>query len=92
MSVVQLHQPKPREEVVSTLRRIADELENGALEWPVTTAVLICGHSDAEIPMGDGTFAEQNYWTTYAMGPRSSSFTVRGLVASAMRQWNHGDD
>jgi hypothetical protein len=92
LKVVQLHQPKPCEDVVTTLRRIADQVEAGELGWPVTTAVLICGHTDSEVPMDDGALAEQAYWTTYAMGPRTSSFTVRGLVTSAMRRWNHDDD
>lgn len=92
MNVVQLHAPKPSEEVVATLRRIAADIESGSLEWPVTTAVLICGHSDSEAPCSDGSLREQSYWTTYAMGARSSTFAVRGLVASAMRNWNHDDD
>lgn len=92
MTVLKLHQPKPTNDVVRTLRRIADEIEAGELEWPVTTAVLIVGHSDAEVPIAGGELRQQSYWTTYGMGPRSDSFTVRGLVASAMRQWNHGDD
>lgn len=90
-NVLQLHKSVPADEVVGTLRRIADDIEAGKIDWPVTTAVLICGHTDAEIPCGDGSMAEHSYWTTYAMGPRTESFTVRGLVASAMRRWNHDD-
>lgn len=91
MSVVQLLRPKPCGDVVTTLRKIADDIEAGKFDWPVTTAVLICGHTDAEVPVGDDTLAEQSYWTTFATGPRTDSFTVRGLVQSAMRRWNHDD-
>jgi hypothetical protein len=88
-NVLQLHKSVPADEVVGTLRRIADDIEGGSLEWPVTTAVLICGHTDGEVTLSDGSLAEESYWTTYVMGPRTSTFTVRGLVASAMRKWNH---
>lgn len=91
MSVLALHKPAPCQDVVATLRRIADDIEGGELHYPVTTAVLIVGHADAERPMPDGALAEQSYWTTYAMGPRTGTFTVCGLVASAMRHWNYDE-
>ncbi len=90
-NVVALHPGKPADDVPATLRRIADEIEGDAIGWPVTTAIVILGHSDAEVPVGDGELAERSYWTTFAAGPRTSTFTVRGLVASAMRQWNFDD-
>lgn len=91
MSVVSLYPGKPADDVAATLRRIADEVEGGEFSWPVTTACLILGYTDAEIRMGGDLLAEQSYWTTYAMGPRTDNFTVRGLVSSAMRQWNYDD-
>lgn len=91
-SVVQLHQKRPCDDVSATLRRIADQIEAGDIDWPVTTAVLILGHTDAETRVDDGALAEQSYWTTFAMGPRCGTFTVRGLVSSAIRQWNFNDD
>lgn len=92
MNVIALHQAKPADDVSATLRRIADEVEAGEIEWPVTTAVVILGHTDAEVPQADGSLAERSYWATYAAGPRTGTFTVRGLVASAMRGWNYDDD
>lgn len=91
-NVVALRQARPCSNIPATLRRIADEIEADELGWPVTTAVLILGHTDAETSTApDGSYGEQNYWTTFAAGPRTSTFTVRGLVASAMRNWNHDD-
>ena len=91
-AVVQLHPGKPADDVCATLRRIADQIEGKEIGWPVTTAVLILGHTDTETPVGNGDLSEQSYWTTFACGPRTSTFTVRGLVASAMRQWNYDDE
>lgn len=88
MSVLQLHKPAPCEDVVSTLRRIADDIEAGKHgDWPVTTAVVVLGHSDAETNDGDNRL-QRSYWDTYGAGPRCDSFTVRGLLATVISRWN----
>lgn len=90
-AVVQLHQPRAIDDVPATLRRIADEIEAGELDWPVTTAVVLLGHTDSERPASDGVLMQNNYWSTYGAGPRCDTFTVRGLMATALREWGHGE-
>lgn len=92
MSVVALHKPRPCEEVPATLRRIADEIDSGEYDWPITTAVLILGHTDAELPNGDGDLTQRNYWETYGMGPRADVFTVRGLLMPVLARWSHSNE
>ena len=85
MTVVALHKPKPCDDVVSGLRGLADRIERGEIDWPVTTAVVVLGHTDAERPAGeDGVSLQQNHWDTYGYGPRTDSFTVRGLLATVI--------
>lgn len=81
--VVTLHKPAPANDVPATLRRIADELEAGTLDWPVTTAVVVFGHTGPERPSGDER-RQRNHWTTYGFGPRADSFTIRGLLSSVI--------
>lgn len=91
MSVVALRQEKPCAEVSATLRRIADEIETGVIEWPVTTAVLVLAHRD-EKPAGESTFVEHEQWRTYGFGPRCDTFTCRGVLATVIhRSFDSGD-
>jgi len=90
-AVVHLHQERPCSEVPATLRRIADDIEAGRHgDWPVTTCVLVIGHTGPEIPDPDGNLAQENFWRTYGAGPRCDSFTTRGLLMTAANRW--GDD
>lgn len=90
-NVVALLSGAPADDVCMTLRRIADEIERGEVEFPVTTAVLVLGHTDAERAVDDGLLMQRNYWRTFGMGPRTDSFTVRGLLATVLNRWEHED-
>lgn len=91
-NVIRLHQDKPCQNVPATLRRIADEIEaNEHGDWPVTTCIVVLGHTDAEVPMEDGSLRQQNYWHTYGAGPRNDVFTVRGLMMTALNRWSDDD-
>lgn len=90
MSIIQLHQSKPCNDVASTLRTIADRIEAGEHgDWPVTTCVVLLGHTDNEVPIGDGILSQQGHWDTYGAGPRCDIFAVRGLMATCLRSWGH---
>lgn len=90
-NIIRLHKPQPCADVVATLRRVADTIEAGEHgDWPVTTAIVVLGHSDAEVPDGDDRL-QRNYWTTYGAGPRADSFTMRGLLSSVMVRWTQDD-
>lgn len=92
MTVVQLHKQSPCAEIPATLRRIADDIEAGDHgDWPVTTAVLVLGHTDAEYLVDDER-VQRNYWTTFGLGPRADIFTVRGLLATVLSRWSHADE
>lgn len=88
MSVVSLHRDHPANDVVGSLRRLADEIEAGEHgDWPVTTCVVMLGHTDGERPVEDEQIEQRAYWDTRCFGIRSGVFTVRGLIASVMRKW-----
>ena len=88
-NIVQLHQEKPSDSVAPSLRRLADMIEAGEHgDFPVTTCVVLIGHTDAEVP-GGGEHRQANYWATFGYGPRCDSFTVRGLMATCLRDWGH---
>lgn len=89
MTVLTLHKPAPADDIVRTLRLIADDIEAGKVEWPVTTAVLILGHTGVDRPEGDDERWQEMFWRTYGVGPRSDAFTVRGLLATAIHHWGH---
>lgn len=87
-AVVQLHKERPCNDVAATLRRVADRIEAGEHgDWPVTTCVIVIGHTDAEVPGDDGIIMQQNYWDTYGAGPRCDAFTVRGLLQTVLGRW-----
>lgn len=92
MTVVQLHKSAPCEDVVATLRRIADDIENGEHgDWPVSTAVVVIGHSDSEVNDGENRI-QRSYWRTFGAGPRADSFTVRGLLMTVISRWSHDEE
>ena len=92
MTVVKLHQERPCSDVVFALRDIAKQIEDGEIEWPVTTAVLLLGHTGSEKPGGEeGEYSEEMHWQSYGFGPRRDVFTCRGLMATCLNRWNHND-
>jgi hypothetical protein len=85
-NIIKLHQARPAaDDVVKALRNIAD----GKLDFPATTAVLVVGHTDPEVPCGEGDRGQNLYWSTFGMGPRNDTFTVRGLLMTALNRWGH---
>lgn len=87
-NIVALKRDIPASEVVATLRRIADDIEGGDPDWPVTTAVLLLGHA-YEKPDGADRITGWHL-RTHGVGPRADVFTVRGMLASALSGF--GDD
>jgi hypothetical protein len=77
VKVVQLHTPYPAQDVVQTLRRIADDIEKGE-HGIVTTAAVCIGHTE-ERPAGNER-EMRNDFTLFGMGPRADVFTIRGLL------------
>jgi hypothetical protein len=89
VSIVQLFKPPPCQDIVESLRSIADEIEAGNHgDWPVTSCVVVLGHTDNEIE-DDGVRYQASYWHTYGLGPRADSFTLRGLLATVIQRWGH---
>lgn len=84
MTILALHKSKPADDVTSSLRRLADIIESGEIEWPVTTCIVLLAHADAEIPSGDHELGQRSYWKMYGYGPRCDTFTVRGVIATAL--------
>lgn len=91
MTVVALRQEAPCGEISATLRRIADQIDGGDIEWPISTAVLVLAHRE-ERPDGDEQTIERTYWRTYGMGPRRDSFTCKGVLAEVIHKGFDKDD
>jgi hypothetical protein len=94
LKVVELRPKAPCEDIVATLRVIADDIEAGrhdAGSWPATTAILILGHA-SERPDGPDVTLAKYHWHTHGFGPRNDIFTCRGLLATVIGQGFDSDD
>lgn len=90
MTVLQLHKPKPCDSVVDGLRKLADQIEAGDPDWPVTTCVVALGHTGTESNPDENGFCWQGvHWRTHGYGPRTDNFTVRGLMATIIARWDN---
>lgn len=65
-------------DIVAGLRGLADMLEAGAIAIPVTTCIVVMGHSEST---PEGPKAYQSKWV---LGPRADPFTVSGLLTVAL--------
>lgn len=82
-NIVQLKKPIVADDVPAGLRRLADMIEAGeAHEGPVTTCVVVLGHSQDRLA-GDEIQQRADH-TLYGYGPRCDLLTVRGLLSLAM--------
>lgn len=84
-NVIELRSGIPDDDIAATLRRYADHIEVGDISFPVTTAILVLGHSETR-NVSDG-LEQTQFWETVPMGPRVDGFTVRGLLATVMNRW-----
>jgi hypothetical protein len=78
-NVLKLHKGFPAQEVVPTLRRIIDQIEDGDY-GTVTTACVCIGHTSEKPVPGQPIRAMHSDFFTFAAGPRVDMFTVRGLL------------
>jgi len=90
VTVLQLHKPKPADDVVDGLRKLADSIEAGDIDWPVTTAIVVLGHTGSDSnPDENGHTWQSVHWRTHGYGPRTDNFTVRGLLMTAVTKWDN---
>lgn len=90
MQVVELHPRHPCEDLVQGLRNIADEIEAGSFEFDPNIAVILLA---MESQSRDGHGFNQSYqWQTHALGERASYFTVKGLMGSALANFDGESD
>lgn len=88
MTVVSLKQRAPdANDVVKGLRNIADSIETGEIDFPISTAVVILGHTQI-LPSDEDVIATRAYWDTFALGPRCDEFTVRGLITTSAQEFS----
>ena len=78
MSVVQLHAGYPAQDISSTLRLIADQIEAGDYGL-ITTAAVCIGHTE-DRPGDDGERLMRDEYEMFGAGPRCDIFTIRGLL------------
>lgn len=93
MSVVALYQARPIDDVAHSLRRLADRIEAGEYDWPITTCIVTLGHTGAEtLPDADNVIHHSYHWDTMGFGPRTDVFTVRGLLSTVLHNdWGSED-
>ena len=65
------------------LRLIADDIEHGEYDFPISTCVVLLAHADNEHEQ-DGIMVEPYYYESHACGPRADVFTVRGVVSTIL--------
>jgi CobQ-like glutamine amidotransferase family enzyme len=79
-NVIELKKPIVADDIIAGLRGLADRIESGEVEGPITTAMVILGHT-WETREGDD-IGHHGWTDSYAFGPRCDLFTCRGLIAS----------
>lgn len=82
MSVLQLKKPIAADDVTAGLRGLADRIEAGEIEFPVSTCLVILGHTK-EGWEGDNVIHSSDH-ELFGYGPRCDTFTVRGLLTTAV--------
>jgi hypothetical protein len=90
-NVTQIAKPFAPDEIPATLRRIADEVEQGEYGL-MTTCLVVLGHT-SDRPGDDGDKVHQERHELFGCGPRCDMFTVRGLLLTvATRSLDGGDE
>lgn len=67
----------PPDDIVSTLRKIAEGYEKGDFGFS-TTCVVVLGHTEDK--MIDGEKYDHDHYEMFGCGPRCDIFTIRGLL------------
>lgn len=67
-------------DIVAGLRSLADEIEAKGADAPVTTCVVLLGHTWVEGDQPNASLGK------YVFGPRTDPFTVQGLESLALSQ------
>jgi hypothetical protein len=81
--IAQIRAPIPADDVVSGLRGLDDRIESGEVEYPVSTCLVLIGHTSDR--NHDGEVWHRSDHDMFGYGPRCDTFTVRGLLATALR-------
>lgn len=81
--VIALRKAIIADDVAAGLRGLADRLEAGELDYPVTTCIVLTGHTADKLE--DGVVLHRSDHDMWAYGPRCDTFTIRGLIATAAR-------
>lgn len=79
----------PADDIATALRRIADELEEGAYDL-VTSCAVVLGHTE-EKPDGEDFSLHSESVEIFGVGPRHDVFTIRGLLSTALTNFGRHD-
>ena len=82
MSVLQLKKFIAGDDVTTKLRNLTNRIETGEIEFPVSTCLVILGHTK-EGWEGDNVIHSSDH-ELVGYGPRCDTFTVRGLLTTAV--------
>jgi hypothetical protein len=90
-NIVPIAKPFAPDDVPATLRRIANDIEQGE-HGLMTTCLVVLGHT-ADGPVQDGVKLQKERYELFGCGPRCDSFTVRGLLLTvATRELDGGNE
>lgn len=87
--ILTLHKTPEQTDIIRGLRALADRLEQEgaeAYDMPlVTTCVCVLGHTTKEL-LANGEIVHETWSEVFGWGPRNDAFSVRGLLATAIRR------
>lgn len=86
MNVVELRPNHNCLDIVKGLRAIADDIEAGAYGFEPELAAIVLGFDQQKLER-DGV-AVRYGWQTHGLGEKATAFTTRGLLASALNDFN----
>lgn len=86
MNIVPLHKEHDCENLAVTLRNIADDIEAGNYDFEPTIAVVVLG-MESQRRDADG-IAVRYQWQTHGLGEKAGFFVTRGLLASALQDFD----
>lgn len=86
MKVVALRPQNSCDDIVTGLRNIANDIEAGKFGL-MTTCVVCLGHTEDR--PADGGTVQSDMNEVFGLGPRSDTFTIRGLLLTcATQRWD----
>ena len=84
--IISLAKIAPQTDIVKGLRNLADLIETKSDDVPavISTCVVILGHTEKKL-LDNNEIEHSSIWDRWCWGPRNDIFTIRGLLATVLR-------